>query len=228
MFRIKEDINFAHQRRWPNRPMSLASRLWLLAISPGLQLILTHRIIHWLYLKRKQNDGIRKWLWRFILIFIGPLKLVILINSKSNIANDCEIEGGVFFSDQGYILFGALKTGKGTVIGPRVTIGMGRADLERPELSRNVWMGSDCVIYGAPELGLNVWIGSDCVIHGAISIGDGATLMPGTVLTKSIPGGVVMQGNPARLVLRNFDNSELRERQDADALQYLKNNMRSS
>jgi acetyltransferase-like isoleucine patch superfamily enzyme len=74
---------------------------------------------------------------------------------------------------------------------------------------------------GRPEIGRNVWIGSDCVVCGAITIGDGATLLPGTVLTKSIPAGVVMRGNPARLVLRNFDNSELRARQDIDAIQYV-------
>jgi hypothetical protein len=30
-----------------------------------------------------------------------------------------------------------------------------------------------------------------------------------------------MQGNPARLVLNNFDNFELRERHDMDAMQYI-------
>jgi acetyltransferase-like isoleucine patch superfamily enzyme len=72
-----------------------------------------------------------------------------------------------------------------------------------------------------PEIGKNVWIGSDCVVYGAITIGDGATLLPGTVLAKSIPPCVVMRGNPARLVVKNFDNSELRVCQDIDAIQYV-------
>jgi serine acetyltransferase len=186
--------------------MSLASSSWLLAISPGLRLMLIHRIAHWLYLKRK-NDGGRKWLWRVMLIPLGLLKLAIKISRKIDIPFDneleIEIEGGVCFSDQGHIIFGAKKTGAGTVIGTRVTVGMGHADKGRPEIGRNVWIGSDCVIYGA------------------ISIGDGATLLPGSVLTKSIPPGVVVQGNPARLVLRNFDNSELRNRQDVDAMRYV-------
>ena len=157
---------------------------------------------HWLYLKLK-DDGGRKWLWLVMLIVFWPLKLVIKIISKSEICNDCEIEGGVSFSDQGNIIFGAKKTGAGTVIGARVTVGMRFIDINRPEIGRNVYIGSDCVVYGA------------------ISIGEGATLLSGTVLTKSIPAGVVMQSNPAQLVFRNFDNSELRAPPDVDAHEYV-------
>lgn len=203
MSRLAKDIDIAHRRRWPGRPMSLASRAWLLLSSPGLRLLMMHRFAHWLHLEHEDNRG-RKLLLRIMLIPLALLRLAIKISVKSDIDNHCEIEGGVFFSDQGHIICGARKTGEGTVIGTRVTIGKSNIDNGRVEIGRNVWIGSDCVIYGA------------------ISIGDGATLLPGTVLTKSIPADVVMQGNPARLVLRNFDNFELRERQDIDAMQYVK------
>jgi serine O-acetyltransferase len=131
-------------------------------------------------------------------------KWAIQVSTKSQIDNGSEIEGGVSFSNEGHIIFGATRTGAGTVIGTRSTVGMSPADA------------------GSPGIGRNVWIGSDCVVYGGISIGDGATLLPGTVLSKSVPAGVVMQGNPARLVLRNFDNSALRERHDVDAIALLK------
>lgn len=201
--KISKDIDMAHLRRWPGQPSSLASRLWLLATSPGLRLILIHRIDHWLYLERNNNKA--KWLCCLLLIPIGLLKLTLMkINTKSEVINDSEIEGGVSFPDQGNIIFGATRTGAGTVVGPRVTVGMSHVD------------------WGRPEIGRNVWIGSDCVIYGSIKIGDGATILPGTVLSKSIPAGVVMQGAPPRLVLRNFDNSELRRCQDLDVMQYIK------
>lgn len=203
MSRVSKDIDIAHRRRWPGRPISLASCSWLLASAPCLQLLLIHRLTHWLHAKREDNGG-RKWLRRFVLVPVGLLKFAIRLNAKSGIENGIEIEGGVCFSDQGHIFFGARKAGSGTVIGTRVTVGKSHVN------------------DGCPEIGRNVWIGSDCVVYGSISIGDGATLLSGTVLAKSIPAGVVMQGNPARLVLRNFDNSELRKRQDdGDAIQYM-------
>lgn len=201
--KVSKDIEVAHRRRWLGRPMSLASRSWLLASSPGLQLLLMHRFAHWLHSKREDGRG-REWLLRVMLIPLALLRLAIKVSAKSDIDNHCEIDGGVFFSDLGNIIFGARKTGEGTVIGTRVTFGKSHIDNGRVEIGRNVWIGSDCVVYGA------------------ISIGDGATLLPGTVLTKSVPAGVVIQGNPARLVLRDFDNSELRARQDMDAMQYVK------
>lgn len=202
MIRVLKDIDIAHRRLWPSRPMTLASRSWLLASSSCLQLLLVHRIDRWLHSNR-QPDGWRAWLWLVMKIFLAPAKWAVTVSAKSQIPNEIEMDGGVYFSDQGFIFFGAKKTGSGTVIGSRVTIGYSHVDK------------------GAPEIGRNVWIGSDCVVYGAISIGDGATLLPGTVLTKSIPAGAVMQGNPARFVLRGFDNSELRKLQGADAMQYV-------
>jgi serine O-acetyltransferase len=200
---ISKDIGIAHTRRWPNHPMTQVSRLRLLLVSPGLRIILIHRLAHWLYLKRK-NGGRLEWLWHILAVPAGLLKLTLMkLSTQSDISKDCEIEGGVCFSDQGNIIFGARKAGAGTVIGTRVTVGMNHAHMGRPEIGRNVWIGPDCVIFGA------------------ITIGDGATLLPGTVLSKSIPPGVVMQGNFPRLVLRNFDNTELRERQGLDAIQYV-------
>ncbi len=202
MNQVLKDIDIVHRRRWPNRHMSLASCSWLLASSPSLHLILIHRFTRWSYLKRQ--DGSRwVWLWRIIFIPFAPIKLAFKISSKSEIDERIEIDSGVCFSDQGYIMYGAQKTGTGTVIGTRVTVGMGHADNGRPLIGRDVWIGSDCIVYGS------------------ISIGDGATLLPGTVLSKSIPAGAVMQGNPARLVLQNFDNSKLRMLQDADAIQHM-------
>lgn len=200
MNRMVGDIEIAHRLRWPGRRMSNASRAWLLASSPGLQLLLIHRLAHWIRSKRA-TGGAAAWLWRILLLALALPKWLGQVIAKSQIDKQSDIDGGIWLSDQGLIFFGPRSSGAGTVIGPRVTIGSRHTD------------------DGHPTIGRNVWIGSDCVIYGAISIGDGATLLPGTVLTKSIPAGVVMQGNPARLVLRDFDNGILRERPEVDAAQ---------
>lgn len=203
MKRLIQDIDFAHRRRWPDRSASFLSRACLLASNASLRLLLIHRMTHWLNANRP-SDGWRAWLWRLMKAFLVLPKWVCQVSAKSEIRNESEIDGGVCFSDQGFFLFGPRKAGTGTVIGTRVTFGQSHVDI------------------GLPDVGRNVWIGSDCVVYGAISIGDGATLLPGTVLTKSIPAGVVMQGNPARMILRNFDNAELRSRQDVDPMQCVK------
>ena len=203
MNRLARDIDLAHRRRWPTRPVRLVSRSWLLISSPSLRLMLIHRLVYWLHSKRKLG-GWRAWLGKVVLIPLALPKWAVQINAKSEIpcgtGIEIDIAGGVSIPDQGHIIFGPRKVGTGTVIGPRVTVGRGLIDA------------------GRPEIGQNVWIGSDCVVYGAISIGDGATLLPGTVLTKSIPAGVVVHGNPARLIRRNFDNSELRACQNIDVM----------
>lgn len=203
MNRLLMDINIAHQRRWPDYPVRLMSCLWLVIASSGLRFLLIHRLIEWLQLKRKGKKGVSKWLLLIILTPLVLLRQAAKISTKSYAADDSELEGGISFSDQGHIVFGPEKVGSGTVIGERVTVGMSHVDS------------------GCPKIGRNVWIGANCVIYGTITVGDGATLLPDTVLTKSIPAGVVMQGNPARLVLRNFDNTELRKRQNIDAVSYV-------
>lgn len=164
-----------------------------------LRLLLVHRSVRRLHeiCKEGKPDA---WLARLALMLLAVPKWWAEIAAKSQFSNDIEIDDGVCFSDDGHIFFGAISTGTGTVIGPRVTVGSSHIDA------------------GRPRLGHNVWIGSDCVLYGAISIGDGATVLPGTVLTKSIPPGAVVQGNPARLVTRQFDNAQLRARGDAAAL----------
>lgn len=199
MKRFFRDIDFAHRRRWPGRHLNLPSCAWLLASSPGLRLLMLHRINHWLYSKRA-NDGKAAWRWRVLSLLLAPLRWAIKIDSRSDLDELMEMAGGVCFSDVGQIIYETQSTGEGTVIGPRVTVGMRLTDPEHPVIGRNVWIGPDCVVYGP------------------IRIGDGATLLPGTVLTKSIAAGAVMQGNPARMVLQGFDNTGLRMNRNADAM----------
>jgi serine acetyltransferase len=180
----------------------LHSRIWLLFNSPGLWLLLVHRISHW-WVCRWTGPSRGSLYLRLIAVPLSGLEWLVKVATKSDILGRSDIEGGVCVPDQGCLIFGATKMGTGTVIGARTTIGMSLADR------------------GLPEIGRNVWIGSDCVVYGALTIGDGATLLPGTALTRSIPAGVVMHGNPARLAIRDFDNTALRTQSGLDAEAYV-------
>lgn len=60
---------------------------------------------------------------------------------------------------------------------------------------------NDGVMQAKPiEIGDNVWIGANVVVLPGVSIGSGAVIGAGSVVTKSIPAGMVAVGNPCRPV----------------------------
>jgi acetyltransferase-like isoleucine patch superfamily enzyme len=55
------------------------------------------------------------------------------------------------------------------------------------------------------SIGHNVWIGARCVIRAGVTIGDGAVIAAGAVVTKDVPPYTVSGGVPARIIRRRFD-----------------------
>ena len=188
---LSQDVALYHGLRFPGRPATLFSRARLLLLSRGLFVLAAHRIA---YRCRRKNPGGRVgWLLnRAQLVLARPGIYFSMVLAKCEILALTRMEGGVYISDRGYVILGASSIGSGTVIHDHVTIGMNMRDREIPEIGRNVWIGPRCVLYGG------------------IKVGAGATLLPGTVLTRSLPPGAVVQGNPARVLELNFDNAPLR------------------
>lgn len=87
----------------------------------------------------------------------------------------------------------AVTIGEGTQIGPAVQIYA--ADHPRdPEQRRG---GLEL---GRPvRIGSNVWIGGGAIILPGISIGDDAIIGAGSVVTRDVPDGATVAGNPARV-----------------------------
>lgn len=53
---------------------------------------------------------------------------------------------------------------------------------------------------GYPILEDEVWVGAHAIIIGALTIGQGARVAAGSVVTKSVLAGSIVGGNPARLL----------------------------
>jgi acetyltransferase-like isoleucine patch superfamily enzyme len=53
---------------------------------------------------------------------------------------------------------------------------------------------------GAPTLENGVDVGANVVIIGAITIGAKAIIGAGSVVTKDVPPGAVVAGNPAKII----------------------------
>ena len=56
----------------------------------------------------------------------------------------------------------------------------------------------------------NCWIGMGTIILSGIVIGEGAVVGAGSVVTKSVPKGAVIAGNPAKIIkYRNLDTYQM-------------------
>jgi len=46
----------------------------------------------------------------------------------------------------------------------------------------------------------DVWLGTGCIVNGGVEIGERTIVAAGSVVTKSLPAGVLAGGNPARVI----------------------------
>lgn len=58
-------------------------------------------------------------------------------------------------------------------------------------------------------IGNDVWIGSKCLVKGGITIGDGAIIGMGSVVTKDVPPYEIWAGNPAKCIRKRFDDETI-------------------
>ncbi len=87
----------------------------------------------------------------------------------------------------------AVTIGDKTQIGPGVQILA--ADHPRDPAVR-----AQMVEFGRPvTIGANVWIGGGAILLPGITVGDDALIGAGAVVTRDVPAGATVVGNPARV-----------------------------
>lgn len=187
---LRADCRFYLALRHPKSSGALRGFLHCLR-SRGLLVLAIHRLCHYYYASLPRTTRTPWAILLRLLILVGRTFVITL--AKSDIYYATVIDEGVHLSDRGHLIIGARRIGRGTVIHDSVTIG--------------VKAGADFVL---PTVGENVWIGSNCVIYGDITIGDGASILPDTVLSMNVPPRAVVGGNPARIMASEFDNAMLR------------------
>jgi serine O-acetyltransferase len=76
-------------------------------------------------------------------------------------------------------------------------------------IHQQVKLGADKATAKELLIGSGVYIAAHAQICANISIGNGATIGAGVVVTQDIPDFCLVLGNPARIVQRDYDNSSL-------------------
>lgn len=111
---------------------------------------------------------------------------------------------------------GSIKTAPRVFFGPYVTIyGHGGVEIGEwslismhatilssnhtiPAMGRCIRWEKDLLL--PTKIGRDVWIGANAVVLGGVTIGDGAVVAAGAVVTKNVESGAVVAGSPARLL----------------------------
>lgn len=128
-----------------------------------------------------------------------PFAVYLVLNYLMRLLHKVEIPfrtriGPAFHLGHPYtVLIGPTTIGANCNVTHNVTVGMGLGAGGR----------------GIPTIGNNVWIGPGSTLTGPITIGDGATIAAGSVVSKDVPPGALVAGNPARVVAAAYDNAAL-------------------
>lgn len=112
-------------------------------------------------------------------------------------------------------------SGKGIAIGAGSGIGLDCIVMGPATLGNNVMMGPRCLLVSSShriddlivpmnrqgmtppdpiQIEDDVWLGGHCIILPGVTIGRGAVVAAGSVVTKDIPALAIVGGNPARII----------------------------
>ena len=148
--------------------------MWDVVFSyPGFHALALHRVAHALWR--------RGWLW-----------LARWISHWGRFLTGIEIHPGARIGARVFI-----DHGMGVVIGETAEIG------DDCTIYQGVTLGGTSLDKGAkrhPTLGKGVIVGANSQVLGSFTVGDGAKIGSGAVVTKPVPAGATAVGNPARII----------------------------
>ncbi|GAA0767273.1 serine O-acetyltransferase [Ideonella azotifigens] len=150
----------------------------VLTCYPGLHALIWHRAAHGCW-----RAGF-KWAGRFL-------------SQLGRMATGIEIHPGATIGRRVFI-----DHGMGVVIGEMAEIG------DDCTIYQGVTLGGTSLVKGAkrhPTLEAGVIVGAHASVLGGFTVGAGARIGSGAVLTKPVPAGATAVGNPARIIQREVD-----------------------
>ncbi len=140
---------------------------------PGLHALIVHRRAH--------------WLWTH-----GFTTLARFVSHLNRWFTGIEIHPGAQFGRRVFI-----DHGMGIVIGEMAEIH------DEVTIYQGVTLGGTTLVKGAkrhPTLARGVVVGANACVLGGFTVGEGARIGSGAVVTKAVPPGATAVGNPARII----------------------------
>lgn len=134
-------------------------------------------------------DDATQFQTRNVLYAYGPEKL--------RIGRYCAIAAGTRF-----IMAGANHADLGVSTFPFTIFG-GRWAADTADIVATMTTKGDTVV------GNDVWFGHDCLVMPGVTIGDGAIIAAGTVVTSDVAPYTVLGGNPGKPVRRRFSDADI-------------------
>ena len=124
---------------------------------------------------------------------IGSISFFSAEQGKISIGNKTSFNRGVHINAS---VCGEIKIGDNCLFGPNV--GLRTADHRFENVNMPISeQGHNCKNITIED---DVWIGANVVVVGGVSIGRGAVVGAGAVVTKDVPAFAVVGGVPARLI----------------------------
>jgi len=160
------------------RDPAAKSRFEVLTCYPGLHALWMHHMAHACW-----KRGLR-WLGRFI-SHLGRWFTGIEIHPGATIGRRVFIDHGM-----------------GVVIGEMAEVG------DDVTIYQGVTLGGTSLVKGAkrhPTLESGVIVGAHACVLGGFTVGQGARIGSGAVVTKPVPAGATAVGNPARIIAASAD-----------------------
>lgn len=157
-------------------------------------------------------------------LFNPAVSLFALIDDKSVISRKAKVYGRVqvtysAMGDYSYVGRGSrvihADVGKFCSIAGDVKLGMGTHTLDKMSTSPiftechnstgHQWTGHQIDYpYKRVKVGNDVWIGASAMIMGGISIGNGAVIGAGAIVTRDVPPYAIVAGVPAKIIRYRF------------------------
>lgn len=113
----------------------------------------------------------------------------------------CDYGSNIYFGEKVFLNFNCVildpaevRIGSNVLFGPMVQIYTATHPMDSK--NRATWLESARPI----TIGSDVWIGGGAIICPGVNVGDRAVIGAGAVVTKDVPSGVFVGGNPAKII----------------------------